>query len=122
MKAPPPFFARVKHPQPPSLWGLQVFVPAKTFDHVPFGRDNAIMDIQNAANMREHAFLFTPVTYVNTTWMAEHLSTRDSPAVEIVEKGCGKPVDNVDKPGGNRDIAPLFPHIFVDNPVDTVDE
>jgi hypothetical protein len=50
------------------------------------------------------------------------MSTSLSTYEIIGDIGCGKPVDNVDKPGGNRDIAPLFPHIFVDNPVDTVDE
>ena len=50
------------------------------------------------------------------------MSTGLSTYTFIGDKGCGKPVDNVDNPGGNRDIPPLLPLIFVDNPVDTVDE
>ena len=50
--------------------------------------------------------------------MVECISTKGS----RVEKGCGKPVDNVDNSGANRDIPPLSPLFFVDNPVETVDE
>ena len=42
--------------------------------------------------------------------------------VYTVDNNCGKPVDNVDNFGEYRDIPPLFPGGFVDNPVETVDE
>jgi hypothetical protein len=50
------------------------------------------------------------------------MSTGLSTYTFIGDKGCGKPVDNVDNIGGNRDIPPFSPFVFVDNPVETVDE
>jgi hypothetical protein len=50
------------------------------------------------------------------------LSTCISTAYTSVDKGCGKAVDNVDNPWGNRRNAAFFTPFSVDNPVDTVDE